>query len=156
METENRPQLTKYQAQKKLQNNPNMNHEIIQWNCRRIKDNRSELLLLVMNLQPAIICLQEIFLKANDDININTYESFNRIYNTGHRASGIVLILIKNDISQSKINLNIGLQAIAVKVTLHRTLNICTWYISPHNTINEKELNNITITTHALYPARRF
>ena len=33
--------------------------------------------------------------------------------------------------------------AIAVKVTLHRTINICSLYIPPHDTINENELNNI-------------
>ena len=45
---------------------------------------------------------------------------------------------------QSKIHLNTRLQAIAVKVTLHRTINICFIYILPHDAINESEINNIS------------
>ena len=120
-----------------------MNHKIIQWNCRGIKANRSELLLLMTQQQPAIVCLQETFLKTNDDITIKNHQSYNFINNTGHRASGGVSILIRNDIPQSKIHLNTQLQAIAVKVTLHRTINICSLYIPPHDAINESEINNI-------------
>lgn len=35
-----------------------------------------------------------------------------------------VSILIRNDISSNKINLNINLQVVAAKATLHRTINI--------------------------------
>ena len=52
-------------------------------------------------------------------------------------------MLIRNNIPQSKIHLNTQLQAIAVKVTLHRTINICSIYILPHDAINESEINNI-------------
>ena len=120
-----------------------MNHKIIQWNCHGIKANRSELLLLMTQQQPAIVCLQETFLKTNDDITIKNHQSYNFINNTGHRASGGVSILIWNNIPQSKIHLHTQLQAIAVKVTLHRTINICSIYILPHDAINESEINNI-------------
>ena len=75
-----------------------MNHKIIQWNCPGVKANQSELLLLMMNLQPTIIWFHKIFIKVNDDINIRNYKSYNHIHNTGHRASGRVSILIRNDI----------------------------------------------------------
>ena len=120
-----------------------MNHKIFQWNCRGIKANRNGLLSLVTNLRPAIISLQETSIKANDDIDVKSYENYNHIHNTGHRASGDVSILFRNDIPQSKININTGLQAIAVKVTFHRTISICTLYILPNDTINKKELSNI-------------
>ena len=120
-----------------------MNHKIIQCNCCGIKTNRSELLLLMTQQQPAIVCLQETFLKTNDDITIKNHQSYNFINNTSHRALGGVSILIRNDIPQSKIHLNTQLQAIAVKVTLHRTINICFIYIPPHDAINESEINNI-------------
>ena len=119
-----------------------MNHKIIQWNCHGLKANRSKLLLLMTQQQPAIVCLQETF-KTNDDITIKNYQSYNFINNTGHRASDGVSILIRNNIPQSKIHLNTQLQAIAVKVTLHRRNNICSIYIPPHDAINESEINNI-------------
>ena len=120
-----------------------MNHKIIQWNRRGIKANRNEPLLLVTNLQPAMICLQETFIKVNDNIKIKSYESFNHIHDTDHTASGGVSVLIRNDIPQSKINLNTGFLAIAIKVTSHRTINISTLNIPRHDTINEKKLNNV-------------
>ena len=61
-----------------------MSHKIIQWNCRGIKANRSELLLLMTHLQPAIVCLQETFLNTNDAITIRNHQSYNYINNTGH------------------------------------------------------------------------
>ena len=120
-----------------------MNLKIIQWNSRGIKANRSELLLWMTHLQPAIVCLQETFLKTNDDMTIKNHQSYNYINNTGHTASGGVSILIRNDIPQSKINLNTQLQAIVVKAALQRTINIFSLYIPPHNAINENELNNV-------------
>ena len=45
-----------------------MGRKIIQWNCRGLKANINELLFLTQC--PSIICLQETFLKQNDNINI--------------------------------------------------------------------------------------
>ena len=140
MEIENSPQVHKHKGHKnKPSNSPGltMNHKIIQWYYRGIKANRSELLLLMTQQQPAIVCLQEIFLKTDDDITIKNHQSYNFINNSGHRASGGVSIIIRNGIPQSKIHLNTQLQAIAVIVIFHRTINICYIYILPHDDINE-------------------
>ena len=81
--------------------------------------------MLSTDLQPVIICFQETVLKANDDIEFFlNHENYNYKHNTGHRASGSVLILIRNDIPHSKINLN-STPGIVVKTTLDRTINIC-------------------------------
>ena len=74
-----------------------------------------------------VIYLQKTFLIENSKINIKNLESSNWL-----RASGGVLILIRNDISQSKIDLNTNLQAIAAKAILHKTINICSLYRPPH------------------------
>ena len=47
-------------------NTKKMTKTIIQWNCRGIKANHEELLLLLKKYNPKIVCLQETFLK---DIN---------------------------------------------------------------------------------------
>ena len=41
---------------------------IIQWNCRGLKANYNEILILTTLLSPTVFCLQETFLK-NTDIN---------------------------------------------------------------------------------------
>lgn len=45
-----------------------MNNKIIHWNCRGLRVNFNEILLLLANLNPAVLCLQETFLKENDNI----------------------------------------------------------------------------------------
>lgn len=57
--------------------------------------------------------------------------------------AGGISILIRNDFPQSKIQLKTHIQAVATKATLHRTINICSIYIPPHNPLNEIDLNNL-------------
>ena len=47
-----------------------MANKLIQWNCRGLKANFNELLLLLTGLCPSIICLQETFLKPNDNLKV--------------------------------------------------------------------------------------
>ena len=65
------------------------------------------------------------------------------MHNTRLRASGGVSILVRNNIPQSKINLNTKLQAIAVKATVHGEINVCSLYIPPDNAIDKSELNKL-------------
>ena len=51
--------------------NPNwltMGQKIIQWNCRGLKGNINELLLLKTQECPAVTCLQETFFKQGDNL----------------------------------------------------------------------------------------
>ena len=90
-----------------------MTHKIIQWNCRGYKTNYDELLLLIAELNPTAICLQETFKKHSDKLNIKTFEQYDYIIDTGLRASGGVSTLIRKYMPQNKININTHLPAIA-------------------------------------------
>ena len=81
--------------------------------------------------------------KHSNKLNIKTFEQYDYIIYTGQRVSGGVSILIRKDIPQNNININTQLQAIAVSVTLYKTVTICLLYIPPHDPINENELNNL-------------
>ena len=107
-----------------------------------MKANKNELLQLITDLNPAVICLQETFLKHNNKINIREYQQFNYIKDTGLQASGGTSILVRNDIPQSQIHLKTDLQTIAVKATL-QTYYICSVYIPPNEEINENKLQKI-------------
>ena len=48
-----------------------MANKLIQWNCRGLKANFNELLLLLTGLCPSIICLQETFLKPSDNFKVS-------------------------------------------------------------------------------------
>ena len=117
-----------------------MANKILQWNIRGMKPNLNELLLLIMGFCPAVVCLQETFLKETDKIDINNYTSYNYINTNTDRASGGTSILINNKIPQQEIELNTNLQAIAVSATLHRNINICSIYLPPDKPIDINEM----------------
>ena len=101
-----------------------MANKLIQWNCRGLKANFNELLLLLTGLCLSIICLQDTFLNPSGNLNIRGYNMFNHIYQSGDRASGGSSIVVNNSIPQSQIQLNTNIQAVAVKVTLHKTIHV--------------------------------
>ena len=130
-----------------------MIQEIIQQKCQGLKPDFNDWLLLISNQLPTIICLQETYLKSVDKIKIKNFIQYNYSHDSQQRASGGVSILIRNDIPQSKIQLETNIQAVAIKATLHRTINICSIYIPSHNSINETELNKIIeqLQDHSYY-----
>ena len=115
----------------------------MRWNCRGIKPNFNELLILISLSNPATICLQETFLKENHNLKTLNYEQYHYIHDTGHGANGGISILVRNDIPQSQFPIKSKLQAVATQVALHKTITICSIYIPPHEQINETELKKI-------------
>ena len=94
----------------KLQNN-----SILQWNCRGIRTNYEELLILFDKYNSKVICLQETFLKDTNHLNIKNYNLYNHLHKDGHRASGGVSILVRKDIPQHQITIDSELEVTAVK-----------------------------------------
>ena len=67
----------------------------------------------------------------------------NYIHNIGCRASGGASVLIWSDISHSEINIQTNIQEVAIKATLHKTINIYSIYIPPNDNIYESELKKL-------------
>ena len=65
-----------------------MPKSIIQWNCRGIRANYEELQLLLEKYNPKVICLQETYIKENNQININNYRAYNHLHKNGLRTCG--------------------------------------------------------------------
>ena len=57
-----------------------MLNRIIQWNCRGLKGNYEETLLLLKDYEPAARCLQETHLKDTDNISIRNYNAFHTFF----------------------------------------------------------------------------
>ena len=79
-----------------------------------------------------MICLQETFLKENDNVTIFNFTSYNYINNNADRTSGGASILITNKIPQCRIILNTKLQTVAASITLHCTITVCSLYTYHH------------------------
>lgn len=120
-----------------------MANKIIQWNIRGIKADLDELILLISNQLPDVVCLQETFLKENDTLNIKNYSLYNYINKQTEKNSRGTTIIINNKIAHKEIKLQTNMQAIAVSVTLHKKITICSLYIPPNDTIKVEELKHL-------------
>ena len=94
----------------------NSNHRIIQWNCRGLRSNYNEILLLLSLLSPSVVCLQEFKKKkkTDDQLNIRVFNTYNYIYSEGQRPSGGSSILVHSSCPQREIKFVTNLQAVAV------------------------------------------
>ena len=120
-----------------------MKNRIIQWNCRGLKANYEETLLLLKDYEPAALCLQETHLKDTDTISIGNYTAFHTFSANNERAAGGVSIFINNNAPHSHIPLNTNLQALAVSITLHRVITLCSIYIPPSSRLSPKDLDDL-------------
>ena len=59
------------------------------------------------------------------------------------QTSGGTSILIRNNILHSQINITTNLQAVAVRATQHKTINICSIYIPLHDSINGNDFQSL-------------
>ena len=117
--------------------------KIVHWNCRGLKPNYNEILLLLSLLKPSVFCLQETFLKQEDNINFKRFNLYNYIYTAGQKPSGGSSILVHSSYPQRKIKLSTDLQAVAVSVSLEKEITICSLYIPPNFTLHSQHLNSL-------------
>ena len=91
------------------------------------------------------MCLQETFLKDTDNITVRGFNFYHKCQETENRASGGVSILVNENVPQSIVTLNTNLQAVAVKVTAHKTITLCSVYLPPRNhfNFNPKDLQSV-------------
>ena len=99
---------------------------IIQWNCRGMRANLNEMHILGQTFSIAAFCLQETYLADSDQINFKHYAHFSKCQPpTGTRTQGGVSILVNNMYPHSNIQLTTPLQAVAVRISLHKTISLC-------------------------------
>ena len=120
-----------------------MSSNIIQWNCRGLKANYNEILLLLSKFNPSLLCLSETFLKESDKISFKNYSMYNFIDNNQSKASGGTSIIINNNCPHRQIALDTTLQSIAVNVTMHRPITFCSIYIPPKSKITPEDLDHL-------------
>ena len=117
--------------------------KIVHWNCRGLKPNYNEILLLLSLLKPSVFCLQETFLKQEDNINFKGFNLYNYIYTAGQKPSGGSSILVHSSYPQREIKLSTDLQAVAVSVSLEKEITVCSLYIPPNFTLHSQHLNSL-------------
>ena len=101
---------------------------------RGLRPDFDELTLLIAKYNPLAVCLQETFLKDTDNITVREFNLYHKCQET-----------VNENIPQSIITLNTNLQAVALKVTTHKTITLCSVYLPPvnHFNFNPKDVQDV-------------
>ena len=116
---------------------------ILQWNCRGLMNNHSELSLLTQQYNPVAMCLQETHISDESKVSLKGYTPYNKLDLSHERACGGSSIFIRNDVIHSPVKLTTDLQAVAVKITLLFVFTICSIYAPPNKYIDINELEHL-------------
>ena len=124
---------------------PNKNKSIIQWNCRDFRPNFEEIKNLISNFRPYILALQETHFKGTDNVNIRGFDHYFKtcMSEVDERATGGCSIFVEKGIPHEVLKLDTELQAVAVKVSLHKTITVCNVYIPPHFKVPQSDIDNL-------------
>ena len=60
------------------------------------------------------------------------------------RAAGGSTIFVKDNVLHSPVDLNTDLQAVAVRMSLDKTITLCSVYIPPNSTLSLQQLKKLT------------
>jgi hypothetical protein len=67
------------------------------------------------------------------------------------RAAGGSTILVRNNVLHSYVNLNTDLQAVAVRITLDKTITLCSVYIQPNSALERGLLSRLQLVRPHLH-----
>ena len=119
---------------------------ICHWNCRGFQNKFDNFKIFIADIEPVCVCLQETFLtpkmKEGKEPHIG-YAYYRKDKISDHRAHGGVAVLVRNDVPSARIDLRTNLQAVAVKIKLHKSITICSLYLPPKEQIDRLELDNL-------------
>ena len=113
------------------------------------KANYENLELLILELNPKIICLQETFLKPTDSLNFENYSSVHKMMDNHRKASGGTSILVRKDIPFSIFNINSNIQNTCCSISLQKTYIICNLYIPPSQNLNIIDFDTLLSQLHS-------
>ena len=120
-----------------------MNNHILQWNCRSVKANFEELNLSINENKPVAVCLQETFLKDSDRLTLKCHSCYFQNCTDNDKASGGVAVIVNNSVPHRSVRLDSTLQAVAVSVSLNKTITLCSVYLPPSLQIDIQKLDHL-------------
>lgn len=117
------------------------NHSLLQWNIRGVSANYQELQLLSSSHKPLVVALQET-LQREKPFTLNNYTTLSEPAQPCEKGglTGGVGLLIHKSVLHSQVDLDTTLQAVAARVSLHKTITICSLYLPPSTRIQRQEL----------------
>ena len=122
-----------------------MAKNIICWNVKGLQTRKEELQLLCHSLKPRVLALQETLIKADQNFTINSFckPVFLPAQSTERGFTGGVSLYIHQSVLHSPVALVTPLQAVAARVTLHKTVTICNVYLPPSVDVRASDIHNL-------------
>ena len=117
-------------------------NSIVQWNCCGLGSKRDELPLLCKDLKPSVVLLQETQLSPESQFTLQGYNIFRKDNPTGVPSGGAAL-MVNGDLLVSEVILDTPLQAVAARVSLHRTITFCSVYLPSGSPVSKDNLLNL-------------
>lgn len=124
----------------------NLNENIIiSWNCRGIKNKKENLQVLINDIKPVCLCLQETKLGEFQEFRVQnfTFVHKHKVLNPNENLHGGVGLLIRKDIPFLPVELRTTLQATAVQINLRKKITLCSIYLPPDQNFEEVDIENI-------------
>ena len=94
-------------------------------------------------LKPVALCLQETFLKDTDQFTLKYHSCYFKNCIDNNKASGGVAVVVNNSIPHHVFRLDTTLQAVAVNISLNKTITLCSIYLPPCLPIDVKKLDQL-------------
>lgn len=117
---------------------------IINWNINGLYNNLTDLQILINDLSPKIITLQESHLKPSQKFHFPNFSTVRHDDNTGINARGGVIILINHSIYYTELNINSPLQTCAIQAKIsEKMVTICNIYINPLDIITNEDIETL-------------
>ena len=123
---------------------------VVQWNCRSIKQNpvrREELKMLILKYKPHILCISETWLTK--EIKTPEFQGYKNIFRKDrvNKEGGGLLILTREDIKADNIQINCRqnsiIEAQSIEITLSREKIKLLHIYNPEDTIEIEDLNHL-------------
>ena len=118
-----------------------MEGSILQWNIRGLRGNLEQLHLLIRTFIPAVLVLQETLIYDKSPCGISGYNHSIFLPVSEHCRG--VSIYTHHSILTSPVQLNTNLNAVACTVSLHKTITVCSIYLSPSVSVKVEDLENL-------------
>lgn len=114
----------------------------IQWNCRGLRANYNELLILMQTMEPIVLCLQETMVSDSYVFHNRNYTLFlsQTPQQSGNRPSGGAGILVCKKFPHSLLPINTTLQAVACRISTPQPITVCSIYLPPSSTWTSTEV----------------
>ncbi len=94
---------------------------VLQWNCRGLRANWEELLLLLQKFQPSVVCLQETMVGPLSPHPPAGYKAFYSPHDPAQGYHGGSAIFISSSLTFTVLPLNSPLEVVAGRLHLQRT-----------------------------------